>query len=332
MFNLFQSKTKRGQPHPFRVVPMPTINVINPHAEQSNEVIQTVIKTCLWLSTSSGTFCLGAIILNLLSEWIPLYFLDESNFFAYYGYNVFCYAVGLKICHVIDFYGIDIFTKFAAFEVALMVSGSSKFNAWRQIAMFFWSIVAAAFIAASLALSWYGSEIVTAITGKQDNKVIKMIDDATKGVDEKEYSLQKKAVDDIVARKDAALAQVGNKEMRDLAKSGNSWAISELAAEKMRTSAKFDKELSKANEALASAVKLANENDVKVKDLKLSVAKDEIQATKTKARAFGLVGIIFGVAPIIVAVILSIIGQMENVVTEVIAQKQRAKEGAGVGK
>lgn len=332
MLDFFKSKTKKGAKPTLRVAPTPTITVANPHAEQSNEVIQTVIKTCLWLSTSSGTFCLGAIILNLLSEWIPLYFLDETNFFAYYGYNAFCYAVGLKICHVIDFYGIDIFTKFAAFEVALMVSGSSKFNAWRQIAMFFWSIVAAAFIAASLALSWYGSEIVTAITGKQNSQVIKMIDEATKGVDEKQYSLEKKAVDDIIARKDAALAQVGNKEMRDLAKSGNSWAISELAAEKMRTSAKFDKELAKANEALAAAVKLANEKDGKAKDLKLSVAKDEIQATKTKARAFGLVGVIFGVAPLIVAVILLIIAEMENVVNEVITQKQRAKEGAGEGK
>ncbi len=328
MLNFFNTKNKPT----FRAVPIPTIIVANPHAEQSNEVIQTVIKTCLWLSTSSGTFCLGAIIFNLLSEWIPLYFLDESNSFSYYGYNAFCYLVGLKICHVIDFYGIDIFTKFAAFEVALLVSGSSKFNAWRQIAMLFWSIIAAAFIAASLALSWYGSEIVTAITGKQDNKVIKMIDDATRGVDEKEYSLQKKAVDDIVIRKDAAINQMGNKEMRDLAKSGNSWAISELAAEKFRTSAKFDKELAKANEALAAAVKAANETNTQVKDLKLAVAKDEIEATKTKARAFGLVGVIFGVAPLIVAVILLIIAEMENVVAEVLAQKKRAKEGADVGK
>lgn len=308
------------------VAPKPKkANISNPHAGNTYAVIYGVINVCFSLSTISGAFCLGSLFFSFISDWLPTVLAVDSlsGFWLVVAYFV-AYGAGFFICGLIDFYGINAFAKYTAFEIALLMSGSSRFDAWRKILLLFWSIVSASFIAASFALSWHGAAIVTAISSKTDKTVIEKVESTTKGVDESAYSLELQQLKNIEARRDAEIKTVGNSELRKLAKDGNSWAVSELTDAENRIKAKYDKQIAVATENLRKAKDAAQTQLSKANNIILTVAQGEIQNNKTKSQAIGIMSVLFGVAPLIIAVILLIIAEMSNVVDEVARQSKIA--------
>lgn len=309
----------------FTAKPKPTLYVNNPHLGDTNRVIYAVIRVCFGLSTISGSFCLGGLFHSIIATWLPSMIGAENleGFISAAAYFV-AYGAGFFICSLVDFYGINTFAKYTAFEIALLISGSSRFNMWRKISLMFWSVVSASFIAASFALSWYGAAILTAINSKTDSKIIEMVQSTTKAVDASAYSLELQQLKAIEARRDVEVKAIGNSELRKLAKDGNSWAVSELTDAENRIKAKFEKQIAVATENLRKAKEAAENKQSKANDMLISISQSEIQGAKTKSQAIGLISVLFGVAPLIIAVILLIIAEMSNVVEEVIQQRKMA--------
>jgi hypothetical protein len=185
-------------------------------------------------------------------------------------------------------------------------------------------VVSAAFIAASFALSWYGAAIVTALNSKTDKGAVEMIKASTKQADASIYQLELDQLKSIENSRDNELKSIGNNELRKLAKSGNSWAVAELNDAENRVKAKYDKKIAAATENVSKAKSEANGKQDKANSMLLDIATSEIQSAKTKSQAIGLISVLFGVAPLIIAVILLIIAEMSNVVEQVEAQSKKA--------
>lgn len=75
---------------------------------------------------------------------------------------------------------------------------------------------------------------------------------------------------------------------------------------------------------MRKAKEAAENKQSKANDMLISISQSEIQGAKTKSQAIGLISVLFGVAPLIIAVILLIIAEMSNVVEEVIQQRKMA--------
>jgi hypothetical protein len=314
--------------------PKPTITVENPHAPDAYGSSGVMVFWCFMLSTLSGTACLGFAFSVFILDWLPsaLGIVELGGFWQVVSYAV-SYGGAFALCGMIDFFGIEKFAKYTAFEIALLVSGNSIFTRWRKISLMFWSIVSAVFIAASFALSWYGAAIIAALSSAPDKATVEMVQSTNKTTDTTAYSLELNTLKTLEARRDAELKTVGNSELRKLAKNGNAWAVAELTALENSTRSKYDKQIATATETLRKAKTNADNGQSKTNNMMLSIAETVVDGAKTKAQAKRLFSVLFGVVPLIVGVVLLVITEMGRVVDAVAAEiKASARAEASAGK
>lgn len=232
-------------------------------------------------------------------------------------------------CYIIDFFGISKVGRLFFTEIAAWVSKSfAKYSKLRFVAMFIWAAIFVSFSLVSFATSYYGSDLVKNFAApKLDVRQLQTISEKRLEADKTIATPFEARRTEVEKARKAELDAVGNKEMRKMAKDGDVWAIKELATAKAAINKKCDAKITAIDKDLRTDKAKFGATQDAIDKAQLSVVNANIEAQQSQVNAVGIVTLLFGVAPLIIGIIL--IGAMA--VTEVSEKEDKAAKKASGG-
>ena len=297
-------------------------NTANQQAAQKSLGFATA--ACFALSTLSSTIAVWAGAMAFLDTK----FQGSSDSF-FISAAVFCGV--LYFCYMIDFFGISKVGKLFFTEIAAWASRSfAKYSHLRLISMGLWAAIFFAFSLISFATSFYGSDMVKAFAAPKLNvsELQKVSDKRLAAQDKINAPLaERRAAIELSRAKD--LKEVGTKELRKLANSGDEFAEIKLKPDKKKVNVKYDNQLAQIDkDARAEKDALSGTQDA-IDKAQLLAINNTIDTQQSQANAVGVITLAFGVFPLIIGIIMIGIMAVTEVGDKVESEKNKSASGAG---
>jgi hypothetical protein len=273
----------------------------------AHTALQGAINICLWLSTASSAVALSVasyqLVNSILGNFGADYYLPQTV-------SIVAILAVVKFCHTVDFFGINQSGKLFATELFAFIGARSKaqmfasFGALRTGSMILWGGLFSMFFGLSFFTSWYGSDLVKAFVSpkvdarKYDNITTERNKEATNVTKIQDEKLAK-----LEADKAAAVAAVGNKQMRQMAAKGDVWAKATLDSERAAAAKSFERQISAIEKQRGTALSKFENRYEAIEKAKIAAANSDIDSTMSQAKAVSMLTKGFGVLPLIIGAI-----------------------------
>jgi hypothetical protein len=272
-------------------------NTSNQQAAQKS--LHLAASACFALSTLSSAVAIWSGVMAFLDTK----FAGASNSF-FIGAGAF--AVVLYFCYMVDFFGISKVGKLFFTEVAAWASKAFvKYSTLRLIAMSLWAIIFFAFSLISFSTSYYGSDMAKSFaTPKVDVSGLKSISSERAAAEAKITAPYAQRRDAIEAQRAADLKGAGNVEMKKLAGTGNAWAVGEIEKSKSYINKKYDAQLVNIDKMVGKDKAVFAGTQDAVDKAQLAAITANIESQQSQANAVGIVTLAFGVAPLLIGILI----------------------------
>jgi hypothetical protein len=267
----------------------------------ATKALEKVVMIGFWLSTISSSVALSVAVVQLTNSLIG----TCADY--WHAPHIAGIAVTLRFCYMVDFFGVYQSGKLFATEFFAWLAARkgvfASFAALRTVSMALWGIIFTAFFAVSFFTSWYGADLVKAFIMPSMNSekfaaISKERVTATKEIGKE----QAETIKQLEAKRDLAVSNAGNSELRKLAKNAkNQWAVMKLDSFRRAAATTYDKQISEVKKEKADIVNKFDAGYSLVEQARLEEAKAQLNGSMSQAGAIAVLTKAFGVFPLIIS-------------------------------
>jgi hypothetical protein len=295
--------------------------------------LERVVMIGFWLSTVSSTVALSVAVYQLITSMIG----TCADY--WYAPQIAGIAITARFCYMVDFFGVYQSGKLFATEFFAWLAARkgvfASFAALRTVSMILWGILFTAFFALSFFTSWYGADLVKAFISPSMNSekfaaISKERIAATKEVGKE----QANKIKELETKRELAVANAGNSELRKLAKSAkNQWAVMKLDSFRRAAATTYDKQIAEERKDKAAVTDKFDKSYTLVEQARLEEAKAQLNGSLSQAGAIAVLTKSFGVFPLIISalglIILAIAKVSQQAGISIAGKKVRATASSG---